>query len=63
MGHVLRRRLLFGVLVGGLLLGATAIQPGNALAGISTSPGSHSRTAALTSYYCMGKHLDEIVIE
>jgi hypothetical protein len=63
MFHVLQRRWLFGVMVGGLLLGATSIQPGNALAGISTSPGFRHQSSALLKSCTSGDHIKKPTFE
>jgi hypothetical protein len=57
-----QRRLLLGVIVGAFMLGGSVIQPGDALAGFSTSPGSRLQPSALMSA-CSGTHLGEVVIE
>jgi hypothetical protein len=62
MFHVLQRRWLLGLMVGGLLLGATAIQPGDARAGISTSPGFRHQSDALPKSCTSGDHIKGVVI-
>jgi hypothetical protein len=59
----LQRRLLLGVMVGGLLLGASVIQPGEALAGFSTSPSPRLQSTALLKSCTSGDHIKDVVIE
>jgi hypothetical protein len=59
----LQRRLLLGVLVGALMLGGSVIQPGETLAGFSTSPGTRDQSSHLMKACSSGNHLREVVIE
>jgi hypothetical protein len=63
MFHVLQRRWLLGVMVGGLLLAGSAIQSGEALAGFGTSPGPRRQSSALLKSCSTGDHIKEVVIE
>jgi hypothetical protein len=63
MFHVLKRRMLLGVLAGALMVAGSAIQSGEALAGISTSPGPRPQSSALMKSCASGDHIKEVVIE
>jgi hypothetical protein len=58
----MQRRLLFGLVVGALMLSGSVIQPGEASAGFGSSPGTRLQSSTLM-WSCSGKHLGEIVIE